>query len=280
VVPTSSFHTYVVAQIPPSHSHWLVGCDSAFVQTSDANVTGFEMSSDSCASPGQAYYHPKFNQASGRRIEVGQSVSLAFSLRFGEGWNTMPKGTSGSLELIRSELVAFGKAHPYRNIDLHGGSMAALMGSDTIEGASYLCKSSSAADCPNPRGWNFLGCHGMQCHYTRGYRKLPNQDAGHVLGCRRAMPQAGSQGQSNSTQIQVKRLQYYPRCTYSGVSVLIGIIYLLVRVRSVARSWPGRLRARSTATLPTRVALTCCLCWRRRWTRLQTSCCESLLSLQ
>ena len=120
------------------------------------------MSSDSCASPGQAYYHPKFNQASGRRIEVGQSVSLAFSLRFGEGWNTMPKGTSGSLELIRSELVAFGKAHPYRNIDLHGGSMAALMGSDTIEGASYLCKSSSAADCPNPRGWNFLGCHGKK----------------------------------------------------------------------------------------------------------------------
>jgi hypothetical protein len=135
---------------------------AAWVQTSDANVTGFELSSDSCPTPGQAFYRPKFNQEWGRRIEVGKSVTLGFSLRFGEGWNTNPKGTSGALELIRSDLVAFGKAHPFRNIDLHGGSMAALMGSDTIEGASYICKSSSAADCPNPRGWNFLGCQGKK----------------------------------------------------------------------------------------------------------------------
>jgi hypothetical protein len=47
--------------------------------------------------------------------------------------------------LPRGDLEAFGKAHPFRNIDLHGGSMAALFGSDTVTGASYICNSSSPA---------------------------------------------------------------------------------------------------------------------------------------
>jgi hypothetical protein len=41
------------------------------------------------------------HQESGRVIEVGSSVTLNFSLRFGEGWNTVPAGTSGPIELIR-----------------------------------------------------------------------------------------------------------------------------------------------------------------------------------
>eukprot|EP00035_Acanthoeca_spectabilis_P019240 m.417778 g.417778 ORF g.417778 m.417778 type:complete len:613 (-) comp16834_c0_seq42:205-2043(-) len=135
---------------------------AAWVQTSDANSTGFELSSDSCPTPGQAFYRPKLIQAAGRRIELGDNVTLDFSLRFGEGWNTVPTGRSGSLELVRADLEDFGKSHPFRNIDLHGGSMAALFGSDTIEGASAICNSSSAADCPNPRGWNFLGCQGKK----------------------------------------------------------------------------------------------------------------------
>jgi hypothetical protein len=35
---------------------------AAWVQTSDANTTGFEVSSDSCSTPQQAFYRPKFNQ--------------------------------------------------------------------------------------------------------------------------------------------------------------------------------------------------------------------------
>jgi hypothetical protein len=135
---------------------------AAWTQDSDANATGFELSADSCPTPGQAFYRPEFIQQTGRRIEVDESVTLKFTLRFGEGWNSAPKGTSGAMELIRPDLEQFGKTHPYRNVDVGGGTMAALMPSDTVAGASEICKSSSPAECPNPRGWNMLGCRGKK----------------------------------------------------------------------------------------------------------------------
>lgn len=133
---------------------------AAWTQNGDANATGFALTANSCPTPGQAFYRPVLAQENGRRIDVDKSVTLQFTLKFGPGWNDVPHGESGATNLIKPELEAFGKTHPWRNVDLHGGSMAALFPSDTSEAASHLC--SSASDCPNPRGWNYLGCRGKK----------------------------------------------------------------------------------------------------------------------
>lgn len=135
---------------------------AAWVQIGNANETGFELTANSCSSPGQAFYTPQLSQATGRRIEIDESVTIRFSLRFGPGWNSVPKGESGAMQLIRNELEEFGQAHPFQNIDLDGGTMAALFPSDTSEAASEMCSSTNPSDCPNPRGWNFLGCRGKK----------------------------------------------------------------------------------------------------------------------
>jgi hypothetical protein len=45
--------------------------------------------------------------------------------------------------------------------------MGALFLDDPQSGASYLCK--DLEDCPNPRGWNYLGCVSTRFTLTRTF---------------------------------------------------------------------------------------------------------------
>eukprot|EP00040_Diaphanoeca_grandis_P023508 m.128018 g.128018 ORF g.128018 m.128018 type:complete len:633 (+) comp29309_c0_seq2:121-2019(+) len=165
---------------------------AAWVQTGNASVTGFELSANSCPTPG--YFRPLLRQAPGYHIEVDANVTIAVALRFGQGSHTTGKVDKGAVAIIKNTLTEYGKEHPFRNVDLRGGAMAAVFGCDTVEGASYLCNSSGASVCPNPRGWNFLGCQGKKnqspcntttpagiAHFEQATREYFNQSIARCL---------------------------------------------------------------------------------------------------
>ena len=63
----------------------------------------------------------------GRSIAVGASITVEFALRFGAGWQQTGQVDSGAVAIVNDVLSDFGKRHPFKNVNLGGGTMGYVL---------------------------------------------------------------------------------------------------------------------------------------------------------